>query len=113
MRMVPAGLQRMRSRLALRQRFRNPVTVKNDAQRRWWLEQWDPGAPARRPQSERRGSLLGDAEIAPTYLGRRRSSPAERGTKVQLLAALCFSIRVRAITDQIRRCALPRGPRPR
>jgi hypothetical protein len=58
-------------------------------------------------------SLLGDAEIAPTYLGRRRSSPAERGTKVQLLAALCFSIRVRAITDQIRRCVLPRGPRPR
>jgi hypothetical protein len=42
MRMAPAGLQRMRSRLALRQRFRNPVTVKNDAQRRWWLEQWDP-----------------------------------------------------------------------
>ena len=64
-------LQRPRARLRLRQRFRDPVAAKHDAQLRWWVQEWDPLI--------RSGGLTpGDAlefldgeEIDSTYLGRR------------------------------------------
>jgi SAM-dependent methyltransferase len=61
----------MRARLRLRQRFRDPVAAKNDAQLRWWLEQWDPviRGGALRPADAL--EFLDGEEVEGTYLGRR------------------------------------------
>jgi SAM-dependent methyltransferase len=65
------AVQSLRSRLALRSRFRDPVALKHDAELRWWLQSWDPVL--------RRGGLnpgdalsfIDDDQIADTYVGRR------------------------------------------
>jgi SAM-dependent methyltransferase len=70
---VPATsvIRRVRGRLRLRSRFRDPVELKNDAQLRWWLEQWEPVIRAGGHQPGDALQLLGEAEAAPDYLGRR------------------------------------------
>jgi SAM-dependent methyltransferase len=65
------ALQRVRARLALRHRFRDPVAVKNDAQLRWWLEQWHPVIQRGGLNPSDAAAVLGETEIAPTYAGRR------------------------------------------
>ncbi|MGZ4172037.1 MAG: class I SAM-dependent methyltransferase [Solirubrobacteraceae bacterium] len=61
----------MRARLRLRHRFRDPVEVKNAAQLRWWLEEWEPVIRAGGHQPGDALELLGEAQPAPDYLGRR------------------------------------------
>lgn len=86
--MALAGLQRMRSRLAFRQRFRDPVAIKHDAQLRWWLEQWDPVLRSGGLNPSDAASLLGDSEIASTYLGRRRQQARAEVVRVLGEAAI-------------------------
>jgi SAM-dependent methyltransferase len=86
--MAIAGLQRMRGRLALRQRFRDPIAVKNDAQLRWWLEQWDPVLRSGGHNPSDVPALLGNEEIAPTYLGRRRQQARAEVVRVLREAAI-------------------------
>jgi SAM-dependent methyltransferase len=69
--MAVSGLARVRARLALRQRFRDPVAVKNDAQLRWWLEQWHPVLQAGGFNPGDTLELLEGETAQPTYLGRR------------------------------------------
>jgi SAM-dependent methyltransferase len=70
---VPAtsAIRRVRDRLRLRTRFRDPVELKNAAQLRWWLEEWEPVIRAGGHQPGDALELLGEAEAAPDYLGRR------------------------------------------
>lgn len=66
-----AVLGRLRARLRLRQRFRDPSVAKNDAQLRWWLEQWDPVIRAGALNPSDALAYLDHEEPDPTYLGRR------------------------------------------
>jgi SAM-dependent methyltransferase len=63
--------KRARRRLALRQRLRDPVEVKNDAQLRWWLEQWHPVLQGGGFNPGDALELLDGEAAEPTYLGRR------------------------------------------
>jgi SAM-dependent methyltransferase len=65
------ALGRLRARLGLRQRFRDPVAVKHDAQLRWWLEQWDPVVRAGGLHPGDALEYLDGEEVEPTYWGRR------------------------------------------
>ena len=47
------------------------MELKNAAQLRWWLEQWEPVIRAGGHQPGDALQLLGEAEAAPDYLGRR------------------------------------------
>lgn len=66
-----AGLKDLRARLAVRQRFRDPAEVKNQAQLRWWLEEWHPVLQAGGFNPGDVPELLAGEEPADTYLGRR------------------------------------------
>jgi SAM-dependent methyltransferase len=66
-----SAIRAARNRLRLRSRFRDPVEIKNDAQLRWWLEQWDPVIRSGGHQPGDALELLGEAEPAPDYVGRR------------------------------------------
>jgi SAM-dependent methyltransferase len=68
---APTAVRRARERLRLRSRFRDPVQVKNAAQLRWWLEEWEPVLRAGGYYPGDVLQLLGEAEPAPDYLGRR------------------------------------------
>ncbi len=70
---MPASnaIRRVRDRLRLRSRFRDPVELKNAAQLRWWLEEWEPVIRAGGHQPGDALELLGGAQAAPDYLGRR------------------------------------------
>jgi SAM-dependent methyltransferase len=57
--------------ICLRQRFRDPVALKHDAELRWWREQWDPILRAGGFNPGDAPELLDDEEVAPTYEGRR------------------------------------------
>jgi SAM-dependent methyltransferase len=63
--------QRARSRLALRQRFRDPIAAKNEAQLRWWLEQWHPVLQGGGFHPGDALERLAGEQAAPDYLGRR------------------------------------------
>ena len=63
--------KRVRERLALRQRFRDPVKLKNDAQLRWWLEQWHPVLQAGGFNPGDTLELLGGEAPGTTYTERR------------------------------------------
>ena len=65
------AIRQARNRLRLRSRFRDPVEVKNAAQLRWWLEEWEPVIRAGGLQPGDALALLGETEPAPDYLGRR------------------------------------------
>lgn len=56
----------------LRQRFRDRVAVKHDAELRWWLDEWLPVLEAGGFNPGDAGELLGGEAAAPTYEGRRR-----------------------------------------
>jgi SAM-dependent methyltransferase len=66
-----SAIHRARQRLRLRSRFRDPVVLKNAAQLRWWLEEWEPVIRSGGHQPGDALELLGEAEPAPDYLGRR------------------------------------------
>jgi ubiquinone/menaquinone biosynthesis C-methylase UbiE len=55
----------------LRQRFRDPVAVKHDAELRWWLDEWLPVLKAGGFNPGDASELLGGEPAAPTYDGRR------------------------------------------
>ena len=61
----------MRGRLRLRQRFRDPVVSKHEAELRWWLEQWDPVLRDGGYNPGDAPAFLDGEEVADTYLGRR------------------------------------------
>ena len=64
-------LAKLRARLRLRQRLRDPVAVKQDAELRWWLEQWDPVLRSGGFNPGDAPRFLDGEETAPTYAGRR------------------------------------------
>jgi SAM-dependent methyltransferase len=66
-----SAIRRVRNRLRLRSRFRDPAELKNAAQLRWWLEEWEPVIRAGGHRPGDALELLGEAEPAPDYLGRR------------------------------------------
>src|SRR5947209_16977957 len=61
----------LRARIALRQRFRDPADVKNEAQLRWWLEEWHPVLEAGGFNPGDVLELLEGEAAADTYIGRR------------------------------------------
>lgn len=64
-------LRRIRSRLRLRQRFRDPVAAKHDAELRWWLEEWEPVLRAGGFHPGDALDFLDEEQPAETYEGRR------------------------------------------
>jgi SAM-dependent methyltransferase len=69
--MAVSALKRVRARLALRQRFRDPIAVKNDAQLRWWIEEWHPVLRSGGFHPGDALEWLPGERPDPTYLGRR------------------------------------------
>ena len=57
--------------MRLRSRFHDPTEIKNAVQLRWWLEEWEPVIRAGGHYPGDALELLGEAEAAPDYLGRR------------------------------------------
>ena len=84
------GLPAMRRASGLRRgrRSRDPVAVKNDAQLRWWVQEWDPVLRNGGLNPSDAAALLGDAEIASTYLGRRRQQARAEVLRVLREAAI-------------------------
>jgi hypothetical protein len=65
------SVSRIRSRLRLRQRLRDPVAIKHEAQLRWWLHEWDPVIRDGGLRPSDALEFLDDDEVAPSYWGRR------------------------------------------
>jgi ubiquinone/menaquinone biosynthesis C-methylase UbiE len=63
------ALQRLRA--SLRPRFCDPLTVKHDAELRWWLQHWDPVIRAGGFNPGDALAFLDHEDVEPTYLGRR------------------------------------------
>jgi SAM-dependent methyltransferase len=61
----------IRARLRLRQRFRSSVSIKADAELRWWTEQWDPVLRGGGFNPGDVSEILGGEPTAGTYEGRR------------------------------------------
>lgn len=61
----------VRARLRVRQRLRDPVAVKQEAELRWWLETWDPVLRAGGFNPGDAPAFLDGEKEAPTYVGRR------------------------------------------
>lgn len=66
-----SALSQARTRLRLRQRFRDPVALKHEAELSWWLEKWDPVIRDGGLNPGDALSFLGGETVEPTYLGRR------------------------------------------
>jgi SAM-dependent methyltransferase len=81
-------LRQARAQLRLRQRFRDPVAAKHDAQLRWWLEEWEPVVQAGGLRPNDALAFLEEDEIAPTYLGRRWQLARSQVQRVVMEAAL-------------------------
>jgi SAM-dependent methyltransferase len=64
-------LRRVRRRLRPRQRARDPVAAKHDAQLRWWLEEWEPVVKAGGLNPGDTLAYLEEDGAAPTYWERR------------------------------------------
>jgi len=64
-------LKRLRARLSLRQRFRDPVKAKHQAQLRWWLQEWDPVIRGGALKPADALELIADEAVDATYWGRR------------------------------------------
>jgi SAM-dependent methyltransferase len=64
-------LRGIRSRLRLRQRFRDPVAAKHDAELRWWLDEWEPVLRAGGFHPGDALDFLDEEQPADTYEGRR------------------------------------------
>jgi hypothetical protein len=72
----------------LRQRFRDPVAVKHDAELRWWLDEWLPVLQEGGFNPGDAAELLGGEEPAPTYEGRRRQQARAEVRRVLREAAI-------------------------
>ena len=66
-----SALGSVRARLRLRQRLRDPVAVKHDAELRWWLEQWEPVLRAGGFNPGDALDFLDGEPVADSYEGRR------------------------------------------
>lgn len=66
-----SALTRIRRRLRLRTRFRDPISLKHDAELRWWLEKWDPVLRGGGFFPSDALELLGGEPASPDYVGRR------------------------------------------
>lgn len=86
--MALTGLLRTASERLVGRRFRDPVAVKDDAQLRWWVQEWDPVLRSGGLYPSDATGLLGDAEVAPTYLGRRRQQARAEVVRVLREAAI-------------------------
>lgn len=65
------ALAELRARLRLRQRFRDPLELKHDAELRWWQEHWDPVLRAGGFNPGDAPGLLDGEPVADSYVGRR------------------------------------------
>ena len=72
----------------LRQRFRDPVAAKHDAELRWWLEEWLPVLKAGGFNPGDASELLDGEPAAPTYAGRRRQQARAEVRRVLREAAI-------------------------
>ena len=66
-----SALASARAKLRLRQRLRDPIALKHEAELRWWLEKWDPVLRAGGFNPGDAPAFLDDEDVEPTYLGRR------------------------------------------
>jgi SAM-dependent methyltransferase len=66
-----AAPQGLRTRLRLRQRFRDPIAIKHDAELQWWLRAWEPVLQAGGFNPGDALAFLDAEQVEPTYLGRR------------------------------------------
>jgi SAM-dependent methyltransferase len=66
-----SALGSVRARLRLRQRLRDPVAVKHDAELRWWLEEWEPVLRAGGFNPGDAPDFLDGEPVADSYEGRR------------------------------------------
>ena len=72
----------------LRQRFRDPVATKHDAELRWWLDEWLPVLRGGGFNPGDASELLGGEPAAPTYEGRRRQQARAEVRRVLAEAAI-------------------------
>jgi SAM-dependent methyltransferase len=72
----------------LRQRFRDPVATKHDAELRWWLDEWLPVLRAGGFNPGDASELLGGEPAAPTYEGRREQQARAEVRRVLKEAAI-------------------------
>jgi SAM-dependent methyltransferase len=72
----------------LRQRFRDPVATKHDAELRWWLDEWLPVLQGGGFNPGDASELLGGEPAAPTYEGRRRQQARAEVRRVLAEAAI-------------------------
>jgi SAM-dependent methyltransferase len=61
----------LRSRLALRSRFRSPIAIKHDSELNWWQTSWDPIFHQGGLNPSDAMLFIEDEQIADTYIGRR------------------------------------------
>lgn len=66
-----SALASVRAKLRLRQRLHDPITLKHEAELRWWLEKWDPVLRAGGFNPGDAPAFLEGEDVEPTYLGRR------------------------------------------
>ena len=65
------SLRRIRGTLRLRERFRDSLAVKHDAELDWWLNKWDPVLRTGGFNPGDALTFLDGEEAEPSYLGRR------------------------------------------
>jgi SAM-dependent methyltransferase len=82
-----SALAQLRGKLRLRQRFRDPVAIKHDAEMGWWIDDWDPVLRAGGFNPGDASSLLGE-ETDPTYVGRRWQQARAEVRRVRREAAI-------------------------
>ena len=78
----------IRAMLGLRHRLRDPVAVKNEAQLRWWLEQWRPVVESGGFNPGDALELLGGEQPEASYWGRRRQQARAEVVRVLREAAI-------------------------
>jgi SAM-dependent methyltransferase len=66
-----SALASARAKLRIRQRLHDPITLKHEAELRWWRDKWDPVLRAGGFNPGDVHALLEGEDVAPTYLGRR------------------------------------------
>jgi len=83
-----SALATLRARLRLRQRLRDPVDRKHDAELRWWLEHWAPVVRAGGFHPGDALAFLDGEQAAATYEGRRRQQARAEVRRVLEEAAI-------------------------
>jgi SAM-dependent methyltransferase len=82
------ALAELRARLRLRQRFRDPLAVKHDAELQWWQQHWDPVLRAGGFNPGDAPGLLDGEPVADTYIGRRWQQARAEVARVLAEAAI-------------------------